>query len=219
MKISILCSSTQHPVYNMLVSWQKEHEQHHRVDLVQSKNQLSGGDILFLISCNELITREVRDRYATTLVIHASDLPKGRGWSPHIWQIVEGRNCICVTLLEAEDKVDSGAIWAQRELRLEGHELYDEINDKLFEIERQLMNFAVAHFQTIVPVPQRQEPPSYYSKRTPEDSRIDPNKSIAEQFDLLRVADPTRFPSFFDMRGHRYRISIEKMNTSGAAES
>jgi methionyl-tRNA formyltransferase len=52
--------------------------------------------------------------------------------------------------------------------------------------------------------------PTYYRKRIPEDSRIDPCGSIAGQFDLLRVADPERYPAFFDFRGHRYEIRLIK---------
>jgi methionyl-tRNA formyltransferase len=92
-----------------------------------------------LISCNEIVPASVRGRYRKTLVIHASDLPRGRGWSPYVWQVLEGKNRIPVTLLEAEDAVDSGAIWAQRDLSLEGHELFDEIAARLFELELELM--------------------------------------------------------------------------------
>jgi len=191
--------------------WQKKHEFDHRIELVQSRQELTGGDILFLVSCNELIKQDIRDRYKATLVIHASNLPEGRGWSPHIWQIIEGKKEITVNLLEAEDKVDSGAIWTQRILQFEGHELYDEINEKLFAIESELMDFALENFQQISPIPQHEVEPTYYCKRTPEDSRIDPDKSIAEQFDLLRVADPARFPAIFNLRGHCYRITIEKV--------
>lgn len=214
MKISILCSSKNHPIYETLLNWQQKYECTHEIELVQSKQNLSGGDILFLISCSELIKENVRDRYKATLVIHASNLPMGRGWSPHIWQVLEGRNEIMVTMLEAEDKVDSGAIWSQRAIKLEGHELFDEINEKLFAIESELMDFAVSNFNTISPEQQREMEPTYYRKRTPEDSRIDPDKSIAEQFDLLRVADPDRFPAFFELRGHCYQIKIEKVNSA-----
>jgi methionyl-tRNA formyltransferase len=31
---------------------------------------------------------------------------------------------------------------------------------------------------------------------------------------LLRVADPQRFPAFFDLRGHRYLVRIEKAGAS-----
>ena len=215
MKISILCSSKEHPVFRTLLLWQKMHESNHQIELVQSRLHLTDGDILFLISCSELIKKEERDRYKVTLVIHASDLPEGRGWSPHIWQILEGKKRITVTLLEAEDKVDSGSIWTQRDLLLEGHELCAEINEKLFSLESEMMDFAVNNFGNVIPVPQRKTEPSYYRKRDSEDSRIDPHRTIAEQFDLLRVADPERYPAFFDIRGYRYRIKIEKVLSDG----
>jgi methionyl-tRNA formyltransferase len=182
----------------------------HEVSLSRKKEELTGGDILFLISCHEIISAQVRARYAATLVIHASDLPIGRGWSPHIWQIIEGKNRIPVTLLEAEDVIDSGAIWAQRYIQLDGHETYEEINAKLFDAEIELMCMAVTGFETNKPRQQDERVPTMYRKRTPEDSRIDPHKSIAEQFELLRVADPVRFPAFLEFRGHRYFISIFK---------
>ena len=40
-------------------------------------------------------------------MIHESDLPHGKGWSPIQWQILEGSDSITITLLDAEDKVDS----------------------------------------------------------------------------------------------------------------
>jgi methionyl-tRNA formyltransferase len=215
MKVSVLCSSTAHPVYPHLERWVKGAAAHHAVELVRQKSELSGGDVLFLISCHEIISPADRQRYGATLVIHASDLPEGRGWSPHIWQIVEGKNRIVVSLIEAQDPVDTGAIWAQRDLVLEGHELCEEINERLFAIELALMDHALEIVGSGKPVPQDERPPSYYRRRTPDDSRLDPSRSIAEQFDLLRVADPQRFPAFFDLRGHRYVVRIEK---AGAAD-
>lgn len=215
MKVSVLCSSTAHPVYPHLEQWIRDAAANHRVELVRQKSELSGGDVLFLIACHEIISPADRQKYGATLVIHASDLPEGRGWSPHIWQILEGKNRIVVSLIEAQDPVDSGAIWAQRHLVLEGHELSEEINEGLFAIELELMDHALAIVGSGKPVPQDDRPPSYYRRRTPEDSRLDPSRSIAEQFDLLRVADPQRFPAFFDLHGHRYVVRIEK---AGAAD-
>lgn len=211
MRISIICSDCNHPVFPYLQSWVSEKSSAHLVELVNSKSGLSGGDILFLISCNELISINIRKKYKASLIIHASDLPRGRGWSPHIWQILQGKNSITVTLLEAEDKVDSGAIWTQKVLRLEGHELYDEINKKLFQIELELMEFAAVNFGEIYPRPQSQGKATYFKKRNPEDSRLDTNKTVEEQFNLLRVADPNRFPAFFDHAGYRYELFIKKI--------
>jgi methionyl-tRNA formyltransferase len=215
MKISVLCSSTAHPVYPHLENWVKKAGTKHNVELVRQKAELSGGDILFLISCHEIISAVDRQKYGASLVIHASNLPEGRGWSPHIWQILEGKQDIVVSMIAAQDQVDTGAIWAQRHLVLEGHELYDEINERLFAVELDLMDQALEMVGHSAPVPQEDRPPSYYRRRTPADSRLDPSRPIADQFDLLRVADPLRFPTFFDLRGHRYLVRIEK---AGAAD-
>lgn len=215
MNVVVLCSSASHPVYPWLQRWCNERRSEgHTVSLVTRVPEIpeQGGDILFLISCGEIIREEIRRGFRKVLVIHASDLPQGRGWSPHIWEIVNGAGELTVTLLEAAEPVDAGAIWAKRRVRLDGTELYDEINEKLFREELGLMSYALEHFETIRPQPQPEiEEVSYYRRRTPSDSEIDPHRSIAEQFDLLRVCDPNRFPAFFRYRGATYRITIEKV--------
>lgn len=210
MRISVLCSDVNHPVYPRLRTWCDARRGTHDVELVHRVADLAGGDLLFLVSCAEIVRRPVRERYRATLVIHASDLPQGRGWSPLVWQVSEGKNEIVVTLLEAEDAVDSGAIWHQVVLSLAGHELVDEIHDALFAAELTLMDFAVENLEQIEPRAQDGRSPTYYRRRTPEDSRVDPERSIAEQFDLLRIADPLRYPAFFDYRGQRYEIHLKK---------
>jgi methionyl-tRNA formyltransferase len=52
--------------------------------------------------------------------------------------------------------------------------------------------------------------PSYYPRRRPDDSRLDPNKTLAEQFNLLRVVDNERYPAFFEHHGQRYLVKVEK---------
>lgn len=213
MKITILCSSSSHPVYPSLVRWRELQAGCHQVTLVETAAQaeaLGRGDILFLISCHEVVTSSLRALYRTSLVIHASDLPRGRGWSPLVWQILEGRNDIPVTLLEAADSVDGGPIWHQVWLHFQGHELVDEIQAALFDAELSLMDYAVANLDAVRPRPQVGEP-SYYRRRLPEDSRLDPARTLAEQFNLLRVADPGRYPAFFDHLGHRYVLRISKI--------
>lgn len=130
--------------------------------------------------------------------------------SPHIWQILEGAEAITITLLNAEDELDSGDIWAQTEIRLDGTELYDEINRKVFDAEVHLMTWALENCDRMSPRAQ-QGAESYYRRRTPMDSALDPHKSIADCFNQLRVADPHRYPAFFEYRGRKYRIQIEKM--------
>lgn len=211
MKISILCTDPNHPVIISLRAWMDDlSSKGHSATLVFDKAELQGGDILFLVSCSQMIRDAERKKYKATLVLHASDLPKGRGWSPHIWSILGGGSQITVSLLEASEPVDSGAIWLKTKFTLEGHELLPEINAKLFAAELWLMTQAIDQFEAIKPSQQVGDPGPYMPKRSPADSQLDPYKTIAEQFDLLRVADSQRYPAFFDYRGKRYLIKIEK---------
>lgn len=212
MKISILCTDPHHPVINSLQLWINEISlKGHSPVLIFDKADLQGGDILFLVSCSQMIRDAERKKYKATLVLHASDLPKGRGWSPHIWSILGGGNQITVSLLEASEPVDSGVIWLKTKFNLEGHELLPEINAKLFAAELSLMTHAVEQFEAIKTIEQAGDPGSYMPKRLPENSQLDPNKTIAEQFDLLRIVDSQRYPAFFNYRGKRYLLKIEKV--------
>lgn len=212
MKISVLCTDPRHPVVPRLREWRDAIARDgHSVSLCFDKQELVGGDILFLVSCSQLIGAAERQKFPTVLVLHASDLPRGRGWSPHIWSILEGEGRITVCLLEAASPVDSGSIWMKTEFALEGHELLPEINQKLFSVELELMSEAVQKHGTIKATPQSGDPGPYKQRRTPEHSRLDAGKTIAEQFDLLRVVNNERYPAFFDFRGKRYVVKIEKI--------
>lgn len=213
MKITLLCSDPQHPVNAYIQRWAQAQAGVHEVDIVQKKSQLSGGGILFLISCSEIIKKDDRDKYLATLVLHASDLPKGRGWSPHIWEIVNGADHITLSLLEAEDKVDSGRIWAKQTIEVPNHALWDEINHLLFTAELGLIDLAVKNFGQLSPQHQPDlASTTYYPRRTSQDSQLDPHKTIAEQFNQMRVCDPNRFPAFLEHMGHRYIVKLEKAN-------
>jgi methionyl-tRNA formyltransferase len=84
---------------------------------------------------------------------------------------------------------------------------------RLFDAEVELMDFAVREFGQILPVPQDPSVgPTYHPKRTPADSQIDPSHSIASQFDKIRVCDPDRFPAFFELRGKKYKLILEKID-------
>lgn len=213
MKIDILCTSPEHPVNAWLNRWMGKWQDCYEIKLLRSRNKLAGGDLLFLVSCGEILRKKDREEYRHVLVLHASDLPRGRGWNPHIWAILEGAEEITVSLLEAEDKLDTGAIWAQKRIAIPRHALYDEINARLFDAETALMDEALNLVDRPRPKPQPSDiQPTYHRMRQPTDSELDPYKTIAEQLDLLRVADPERYPAFFRLRGHTYKLKLEKID-------
>ena len=213
MKITLLCSDPIHPVNAHLLRWIELNRGDHNISLVRTKNELGSGDVLFMISCSEIISSLDRAAYHASLVLHASDLPLGRGWSPHIWQIIAGADLITLSLLEAEDKVDSGRIWKKVRIPVPKHALWDEINVRLFEAEIDLIEFAVREFARISPTAQDTTIEStYYPRRLPADSKIDPAGTIASQFDKIRVCDPNRFPAYFELHGKKYKLTLDEID-------
>jgi len=168
-----------------------------------------GYDVAFILSYTRLADKKFLLRNRHNIVVHASRLPRGKGWSPLFWQILEGKNRIPVTLFEAAEGMDAGDVYLRSAIDYKGHELNAELRNALAKTIISLcIKFLAAH-NNLKPKKQKGRS-TFYKRRTPEDSRLDINKSIKEQFDLLRVVDNEAFPAFFRFRGHRYTIKIFK---------
>lgn len=210
-KISIVISSSEHPINTPINSWIKQNSDKFELEVVRDPYKLEGGDICFLLSCSVIVPSEILKKYRKTLVIHASDLPLGRGWSPHIWQILNGEKDIVVSLIEASEKIDEGDIWNKLQLKVPNYFLYDQIISLMNHAHIDLINFAIENYETVMPIKQDDKiKPTYFPKRTPADSEISAYKSIEAQFDKMRVSDKNRFPSFFYLRGHKFKIILER---------
>lgn len=211
MNITIICSDPQHKIFPYIEKWIIKNSINYNISLVTRSKQITKGDILFIISCTEIIKENTRKKFKHTLVIHESDLPKGRGWSPLVWQIINGENEIPISLFDAEDKVDSGDIWKKEIVNVKNHEVSNEINFKVFTTKIKLIDFAIKHMNSIKKTAQKGKP-TFYSQRKPEDSELDVNKTINEQFNLMRIADDERYPCFINFRGHKYKITLSKIS-------
>lgn len=175
--------------------------------LVRSTSDVPEGDVAFYLSCCKLTPPGILARNACNIVVHASALPEGRGFSPLVWQVLEGRNEIPISMIHASDEADTGNIVMRDTLVFKGHELNGEMRTRLGEKIVEMCLAFLADPSTGEP---QQGEPSWYPRRRPADSRLDPDKTIAQQFDLLRVVDNERYPAFFEHRGHRYKLLIER---------
>ncbi len=177
-----------------------------QVMIFRKCSEVTGGDILFLLSCDRIISSKTLSKHKHNIVIHESDLPLGKGWSPLSWQVESSCNEIPVTLFEATEELDSGHWYLKDKICLDGDELVDDIREKqarktLALIERFLANYPLpAH-------PQKGEE-SLYPKRTIKDQELDINSTIAAQFNLLRVCDNERYPAHFYVGGRKYIVKI-----------
>jgi methionyl-tRNA formyltransferase len=181
------------------------------VDLLSDSNQIpQSNDVAFLLSCEKKVIPEILRRSRSNIVVHASELPKGKGMSPLTWQILEGKNRIPLTLFEAVEAIDAGPVYIRACLDFQGNELLHEmqiaVGEKILEMCESFLNdWPDILTKGAIQIGE----PSFYKKRTAEDSRLDPNLSLAEQFNLLRVVDNDRYPAFFAWNGRRYILKIE----------
>ncbi len=186
----------------------------HRVNTGHLVPDLKKGDVAFFLGCGQMVSNDLLALNTHNLVVHESNLPSGRGWSPLTWQILEGKNHIPITLFEARPQVDSGPVYLQKQMQFKGDELLEELREKQGQYSVGLcLEFINTYPEVISKAKEQKGSPSYYSRRSPEDSRLDVDKTIKEQFNLMRVADNTAYPLFFEMNGHKYTLNIKKDRT------
>jgi len=178
--------------------------------LVRDQEQVEPGWVNFMLGCVKIVSLDVLRRNKHNLVVHESNLPKGKGFAPMSWQILQGNTEIPICLLEAEQQVDSGKIWLRDIIELNGTELCDEWRNlqgvKTIEI---CFKFLV-EYENLTPCQQVGEE-SFYRRRGSSDSELDINKSIKEQFNLLKITDNNDYPAFFEINGIRYKLGISKL--------
>ncbi|GIP36208.1 formyltransferase family protein [Paenibacillus sp. J2TS4] len=178
---------------------------------IHDVNSLPHGDLAFYLSCEQIVSAKLRERNRHNLVVHASDLPRGRGWSPLSWKIVNGENSVPIVLFEAADQVDSGDIYLRDTIEYTGFELLGELREALAEASIRLCLSFIEQYPAIVHLASKQHgEATYYPKRTARDSRLDPDRTIREQFNLMRIADNEKYPCYFELGGCQYILSIVK---------
>jgi len=184
-------------------------ERGHTVGRVAHPEELPKGDCAFFLSVEGIVPAPLLSRHAHNIVIHASAVPKGKGWSPLTWQILEGKSEIVVSLFEAAEHVDSGNVYDREIVQFDGSELVDELRKKEADAVLSLALRFVDNYPPSIGEKQAAEGP-FYPRRKPEDSELDTNKTIAQVFNQLRVADNERYPALFTHRGCKYILKIYK---------
>lgn len=179
------------------------------VRLYSKDKDIKPGYIALYLGCENIIKQKTLGLNKHNLIVHESKLPKGKGWSPLTWQILEGKNIIPITLFEADSKVDSGNIYFQEKILFRGDELLSELKHQQGEKTIDLVLKFIKNYPDISEKKQRGES-THYAKRTPKDSELNINKSIKSQFNLLRVVDNKRYPAFFKYKNNKYILKIYK---------
>lgn len=169
---------------------------------------ISKYDICFVISYFKIIAEQYLNKRTRFIVNHESNLPQNRGFSPLYWQILRGKTKITSTLFEATSKkVDTGKIIFKKKYSYDKTLLFEEIKELQFnnaiDMIRSYLNKKkyklLANKKT-----------NYLKRREPKNSKLNINKSIKSQFNLLRICDNENYPAFFFISKKKYIIKIYK---------
>ena len=195
------------PQAKSLVDWC--HKNGDQASLCRTHDEIPEGAVAFYLGCVKITPPQILAKNKRNLVAHASDLPKGRGFSPWTYAVLGGADRIPLCLIEAANDVDAGEIYYKKWIDLAGTELVEDlrilIGDNILELCQKYLSAPT------VPIGEPQSGESTtYARRYPKDSVLDPNQTIAMQFDLLRVVDNDKYPAFFEHRGQRYTLKIDK---------
>jgi methionyl-tRNA formyltransferase len=184
-----------------------------KVEVIEDHSQCKGGDLLIGLSYGRRIPESVIARYGLATVVHASALPEGRGWSPANWMLENLETSFTISLIQLAKEIDEGPIIAQRRFEMGIGDLWGEFIQESKRIQKTLLIELLRGELDVLNPRQQEGSASYYRKRTPADSEIDPSQSLEKQWGKIRAADPSRYPNFFRIHGKEFVIEVKQRGT------
>ena len=209
----IFCTSKNSWVAKYLKNFLKELTKRYQVRLIFSYKYIKKDtDITFYIGYDKIVNDKYLSLSKINLVVHESDLPKGKGWSPITWGILDGKTEFIATLFKAIKNTDSGNYFFKKKFIINKDCLLDDIRKEQFAVTKYLIKKFLDNYPKILKKEKKQIGKSTYLKRrTPKDSEINIHKSIYSQFDHLRTLDGQRYPGWFFFNGKKFKISISEL--------
>ncbi|WP_432411137.1 methionyl-tRNA formyltransferase [Rasiella sp. SM2506] len=128
-----------------------------------------------------------------TFNLHASLLPEYRGAAPINWALINGEKKTGVTTFFIDEKIDTGEIIFKEEVTIAQRETVGTLHDRLMDLGSQLVVKTVNAIadETIATTPQpKTETFTEAPKLTPENTKIDWSKSVAQIDALVRGLSP-----------------------------
>lgn len=155
-----------------------------------------------------------------TFNLHASLLPNYRGAAPIHWALINGETTTGVSTFFIDEKIDTGAIIAQKECDIKPDETVGDLHDKLMKLGALLVLETVHMIKK--ETPKTREQPSIETKSAPklfsENCKINWNNDVAIVYNKIRGLNP--FPAAWTeiQNGHE-KITAKIYNVSKITEN
>ena len=180
--------------------------------VVYKLNKKINIELLFLLGLTKKINLKKYKNINKAFLIHESNLPKGRGFSPVKHQILEKKDKIKCCLISCDEKIDTGKIYKYDFLKIKKTDLYDDIKKKQFLISMKMIKKILNDYPFLKSKEQKGKP-TYYRKFTSEDDQININLSIKDEFNKIRSTDYINHQNYFYYKNKKFfqRISKKKI--------
>jgi methionyl-tRNA formyltransferase len=124
--------------------------------------------------------------------LHASLLPRWRGAAPINWAIAHGDNETGVCLMQMDEGLDTGPVYARRAIPIGAEETAGELADRLADTAAGLVReeLAAALEGRLAAVPQEHEKATHAPPLTRGDGALNFSKSARDLVDLVRALSP-----------------------------
>ena len=132
-----------------------------------------------------------------------TDVPYGRGGSPLQNLIIRGHRETKLTALRMDKDFDTGPVYLQKPLSLEGNA--EEIYIRAGHLSGEMIKIIIDSKPQSKP---QTGEPVVFQRRTPSQSRIEKHGSLHELHDFIRMLDADGYPkAFIEYNGFRYEFS------------
>lgn len=138
------------------------------------------------------------------IVFHMTDLPFGRGGSPLQNLIIRGFRETKISAIQVSKELDSGPIYMQSMLSLEG-----SAEDIFKRASRIIFEEMIPKFLTKKLVPKEQSGEvTVFKRRSPKESELQEDMDLCMIYDYIRMLDAEGYPNAF-LRFGRYRLEFQ----------
>lgn len=202
---------------NLANAFIKNNSNLHQIELITEKNELNianleqlNPDYIFFPHWSFIIPSEIFERY-TCVVFHMTDLPFGRGGSPLQNLISRGIYNTKISALKVSSGLDTGPIYLKKDLDISkgsATEIFTQAAEMIFkEMIPEILE------QKLIPQPQSGEP-VVFKRRTPDESRLNPDLSLQKIYDYIRMLDAEGYPNAFFTFGD-YNVTLTHAEIEG----
>lgn len=169
-------------------------------------------DVMVLCGYNQLLKGPARAAAKLRCInLHAGPLPLYRGAAPLNWMLINGETRGGISILDVDDGIDTGDILAQAHFDIGPNDTYRDLVARTLELYPPMLVDTLARLEsgTLRPIRQSREDGSFYTRRRPDDGKIDwRTMSAAAVHNLVRaLAAPA--PGAFAATIGGGRIGIE----------